>query len=121
MASSTSQDYFRSPRIIALLLVPLGMLHISMATLRPQLIRQLPLGDLGKFTMYLIHQHPPVIPCIFYGAWTIHVIESLCVFYLAWKLDLSAWCCTKWTVQTFIYGYFSLRLLYSFKSRKKTR
>ncbi|KAK2185745.1 hypothetical protein NP493_223g01018 [Ridgeia piscesae] len=119
MASIASKDYFCSPGKLILLLVPLGMLLISIATLQPVLTKQLPLGPIGMITTYLISHYPLIIPAIFCIAWALHFVESIFAFYVAWTLDFGVWCCIKWSVQTFLYGYFSLRHLLRFESRKK--
>ncbi|KAK2166048.1 hypothetical protein LSH36_43g05052 [Paralvinella palmiformis] len=118
VADVRESRYFRTPHILALVLVPLGMALLTVTYLIPDRVPYDCLGPIGKASYFMANYLPTVLKVIFYGAWSGHAIEA----WLAVKLcrqkgihpDTTRW----WAVQTFFYGIFSFSQLIKYDPAK---
>lgn len=116
----SKDDYFQTPGIVWIAIVPAGVTLLSLAFLKPEWVPYEMLGPIGTFMLYLVQNYPTLLAGAFYFTWISHAIEAVYVNKLCEAKQLSDDVKMKWMIQTFIFGMFSLTLLKAYKPKKRS-
>merc|ERR1711894_184201 len=119
MMPGYKDDYFRYPGIVWIALVPAGLSLLTVATLKPEWIPYDTLGPVGTLTLYLVKNFPSVLTGTCITAWLLHVGEAVYANQLCEEKQLSDGAKLKWTIQTFLYGMFSLKHLVYYEPKRQ--
>jgi hypothetical protein len=106
-------DYFRSvnPFITIVIIVGLFVLVQIMAFF-PHVLPDLHLGSFGEFLHRISLDYPLAVRIFFLLCMAVHSVEASIGFYLSRHRHRLNWCATfKWTLSSFVNGYFSLKFL----------
>jgi len=114
-----TEDYFRSPRVPWLILVPVIDIGLLVAAFKPNSLPFDYIGNYGSLLQYLITANQPLVRKICYLVIISHFFEALAAMKIARKNKMKPTTTLLWTVQTFIYGLFSLRILLRYNKNVK--
>ena len=108
-------DYFRSvnPLITSVIVIGLFVLVQIMAFF-PRLLPEMHLGSFGEFLHRISVDYPLAVRIFFLLCMAVHSVEGSIGFYLSrHRHRLNWWATLKWTLSSFVNGYFSLKLLFN--------
>lgn len=114
----TKSHYFRTPGLLWIFVIPLGMALLIMSIFRPDLLPYNYLGPLGRLTQFLVQKHPDVLKGILGMAVILHFVEAVLAFRLARSKNIDLKQTWMWSLQTLLYGMPSLKYLLSYKPDK---
>ena len=72
---------------------------------------------MNKILVVLVYLYYVIIFFRFWITFLIHIVETLYVIVLAIRLNLDLLCTIKWSIQTFLIGIFSLRLISNYSKQ----
>lgn len=114
----TKSHYFRTPGLLWIVVIPLGLALLIMSIFRPDLLPYNYLGPLGRLTQFLVKKHPDVLKGILGMAIILHFVEAVFAFRVARSKNIDSKQTWMWSFQTLLYGMPSLKYLLSYKPDK---
>ena len=72
---------------------------------------------MNKILVVLVYLYYVIIFFRFWITFLIHIFETLYLIVLAIRLNLYLLCTIKWSIQTFLIGIFSLRLISNYSKQ----
>ncbi|XP_049646712.1 transmembrane protein 254 [Suncus etruscus] len=121
-AAGGDEAYFRRSSLFWCTVITVSFGYYTWVVLWPESIPYETLGPLGRFSLYLIDNHPKLLHGWYWLAWMIHVGESLYALVLCKSKGItSVWAQFLWFLQTFLFGFASLSLLLAYKPKRQKR
>ncbi|XP_078721328.1 transmembrane protein 254 isoform X2 [Lampetra fluviatilis] len=121
MAPQPGPQYFRRTGLGAVTAICLGLGLYTTVVLAPKSIPYESLGFFGSFLQYLTVNHYSKLYFGYYLTWIIHGVEALYTYKLAGDKGLTAPTRLKWSLQTLLFGIFSLKYLNAYQPPKPKR
>ncbi|XP_078459614.1 transmembrane protein 254 [Lampetra planeri] len=121
MAPQPGPQYFRRTGLGAVTAICLGLGLYTTVVLAPKSIPYESLGFFGSFLQYLTVNHYSKLYFGYYLTWIIHGVEALYTYKLASDKGLTAPTRLKWSLQTLLFGIFSLKYLNAYQPPKPKR
>ncbi|XP_065055731.1 transmembrane protein 254-like [Rhopilema esculentum] len=114
-------DHFESSSLLYYVLVTVALVSFEILCFQTSLFPFERLGGAGKRLKYLTDHHLDTIRAGFLFAVALHIFEAIYANFKCRSINMSQSAKMKWTIQTFIIGYASLRLLNSYCEKKTSR
>ncbi|XP_032814908.1 transmembrane protein 254 [Petromyzon marinus] len=121
MAPQPGPEYFRRTGLGAVTAISLGLGLYTAVVLAPKSIPYESLGFFGSFLQYLTVNHYGKLYFGYYLTWIIHGVEALYTYKLAGDKGLTSSTRLKWSLQTLLFGIFSLKFLNAYQPPKPKR
>ncbi|KJE91870.1 hypothetical protein CAOG_02937 [Capsaspora owczarzaki ATCC 30864] len=115
--SKVNPTYFAVPGIGWWIAILGGLLAFEVSAFHPDSFPFAVLGPLASFVRWLSYEHSLSMQIGFVVAIVVHVFEGAYAYSLASKLKLQPKTVAAWTIQSFICGFPSLRLLLAYKRK----
>jgi len=111
-------SYFKSPHPLWVVIIPPALLLTFLSWYSPTSVRVWWLGWLGQLAHYLGQNYNYGMGVVNLFGWAAHATEAIYSLHLCDDLKLAHSCALKWFLQTFVYGFFSLRLLLAYRANR---
>jgi len=106
-----SEDYFRSPSLPLLIIIPPLTIAFLVAGFKPRSLPYDYIGNYGPVLEYLTTSNQPLIRKLCYILIISHFFEAMAAAKLSRSNKMRRRTAVLWAAQTFLYGYFSLRYI----------
>ncbi|KAM3842813.1 transmembrane protein 254 [Diretmus argenteus] len=119
MAKSDGRDYFKRTSTFWIITVALSMGYFTCVVLAPEKVPFGSLGPLGTLSTYLVANHSGLMYNVWVGACVGHLFEATVALVLCSRKgidDVATRC--LWFVQTLLFGFASLSLLFKYNPER---
>lgn len=110
---------FQSAGLLWWVTIPAAIAFAYLLAHQPQLVPFERLGVIGGFFQYLVNHFAVLLIIVFWATVVAHIYEAILARGMCQKLKMGSTSTLGWTIQTFILGYPSLKILRGFIRQKK--